>query len=256
MPPFAEPYELVTYAQQPAPEEDVVRIVHEGWPPFMLFDPLADKYWTRMEAYFPQYQFVLYDDDMNLIAVCNSTPVIWDGNPDTLPPEGWDWAMESGVTGYEAGTTPNTLCAISITIARPYLGKGVSPHAVKGLQQIARDNGLSHLIAPVRPSLKSLYPLTPMERYIQWKTDEGLPFDPWMRVHQRAGAQIVKVCPKAMCIPGSIDQWEDWAGLRFPESGLYVVPKALNPVEINLEADRGCYIEPNVWMVHDLAVGS
>lgn len=252
MQPSAEPYELVTYAEQPAPEEDITRIVREGWPPFMLFDPMADKYWTRMEAYFPQYQFALYDDSMNVIAVCNSIPVVWDGSPDTLPPEGWDWAMESGVTGYEAGTTPNTLCAISITIARSHLGKGVSPYAVKGMQKIARENGLSYMIAPVRPSLKSLYPLTPMERYIQWKTDEGLPFDPWMRVHARAGARMVKVCPKSMCIPGSIDQWEEWTGMKFPESGLYVVPKALNPVDINLEADRGCYIEPNVWMVHSL----
>ncbi|MBI5668370.1 MAG: GNAT family N-acetyltransferase [Chloroflexi bacterium] len=252
MQPLAETFERITYAQQPPPEEDVVRIVDEGWPRFMLFDPLADKYWTRMHAYFPQFQFALYDDSRKVIAVCNSIPVVWDGNPDTLPPEGWDWAMDSGITGYEAGATPNTLCAISITIARSHIGQGISPYAVEGLRQAARENGLGYLIAPVRPSLKSMYPLTPMERYMCWKTDEGSPFDPWLRVHWRAGAKIVKPCPQSMVITGSVDQWEEWASMMFPESGTYIVPKALTPVNINVEDDIGRYVEPNVWMVHSL----
>ncbi len=40
--------------------------------------------------------------------------------------------------------------------------------------------------------------------------------------------------------------------LRFPESGQYIVPGALNPIEIDREADRGYYIEPNVWMQHQV----
>jgi hypothetical protein len=58
-----------------------------------------------------------------------------------------------------------------------------------------------------------------------------------------------------MHVPGRVDEWEAWAGLRFPESGRYVVPGALVPVEIDREADRGLYVEPNVWMLHSLAAG-
>jgi hypothetical protein len=36
----------------------------------------------------------------------------------------------------------------------------------------------------------------------------------------------------------------------FPDSGPYVVPGALVPVEIDRVTDQGVYIEPNVWMVH------
>jgi hypothetical protein len=43
---------------------------------------------------------------------------------------------------------------------------------------------------------------------------------------------------------------EEWAGMSFPESGSYVVPGALVPVEIDRERDEGLYVEPNVWMVH------
>ena len=53
-----------------------------------------------------------------------------------------------------------------------------------------------------------------------------------------------------MRIPGTVAQWEEWTGVAFPESGPYVVPGALVPVEIDRERDEGLYVEPNVWMVH------
>jgi hypothetical protein len=41
--------------------------------------------------------------------------------------------------------------------------------------------------------------------------------------------------------------------MAFPESGAYVVPRAADVVTIDREADRGVYLDPNVWLVHDLA---
>jgi len=38
--------------------------------------------------------------------------------------------------------------------------------------------------------------------------------------------------------------------MRFPDSGPYVVPGALQPVRIDREADEGRYEDPNVWMRH------
>ena len=55
-----------------------------------------------------------------------------------------------------------------------------------------------------------------------------------------------------MRIAGTVAQWEEWTELAFPESGSYVVPGALVPVEIDREQDEGLYVEPNVWMVHSL----
>lgn len=250
MQPLTQNFDVITFAERAAPEEIVDKIVAEGWPRFMLFDPVADRYWTRLHAYFPQFQFALYDEDMNIVAVGNSVPFAWDGQEQTLSDHGWDWVMETSVTGYEAGTPPTALSAISITMARGYAGHGLSQRVVNAMREIARQNNLRHLVAPVRPSRKSLYPLIPMERYIHWKTEDDEVFDPWMRVHARLGAQIIKVCPQSMNIPGSIDQWEEWSGMRLPESGLYIVPGALCPVEINVEEDRGVYSEPNVWMRH------
>ncbi|PYN85857.1 MAG: hypothetical protein DMD87_21105 [Candidatus Rokuibacteriota bacterium] len=53
-----------------------------------------------------------------------------------------------------------------------------------------------------------------------------------------------------MVVSGSVAQWAAWTGMRFPESGRYTVPGALAPVTIDRRRNRGCYVEPNVWMLH------
>ena len=40
--------------------------------------------------------------------------------------------------------------------------------------------------------------------------------------------------------------------MTFPESGEYVVNGALNPIVISLEEDLGVYIEPNIWVLHEI----
>jgi hypothetical protein len=91
-----------------------------------------------------------------------------------------------------------------------------------------------------------------MQRYVEWRRNDGLLFDPWLRTHERAGASVVRVAPRSMRIAGTVENWEGWTGLPFPETGTYVVPGALVPVEIDVERDEGVYVEPNVWMHHRL----
>ena len=67
------------------------------------------------------------------------------------------------------------------------------------------------------------------------------------------GGEIVKVCERSMVIRGSRAEWEAWTGLQFPESGSYVIPGALHPVQFDLEADEGVYVEANVWVARRLA---
>jgi hypothetical protein len=115
--------------------------------------------------------------------------------------------------------------------------------------------GLAHergwdLVAPVRPSLKHLYPLTPIERYVEWRREDGLLFDPWLRAHERLGAEVLGIAEDSLVSEGTVAELEEWTGLQLPESGSYVVPGALVPVEIDVERNHGIYREPNVWMRH------
>jgi hypothetical protein len=123
---------------------------------------------------------------------------------------------------------------------------------VKAMRAIGEAKGFKSLVAPVRPNQKSKYPLISIDDYIKWTNDEGLLFDAWLRVHARAGAKLLKPCHAAMNIRGTCAEWQEWTGLKFPQSGSYFIPGALNPMQMDLEKDQGVYVEPNVWMVHEI----
>jgi hypothetical protein len=123
------------------------------------------------------------------------------------------------------------------------------------MRDVAARYGLNALVAPVRPTLKSRYPLTSIERYADWRRPDGELFDPWLRVHEQLGAKILHVCPGSLVVTGTVAEWEEWTGMAFPDSGAYVLEGALVPIEIDRKQDVGRYVEPNVWMKHPVGGG-
>jgi hypothetical protein len=121
---------------------------------------------------------------------------------------------------------------------------------VGAMRDIAARQGFSNLIAPLRPTWKERYPLTPIDRFALWTREDGLPFDPWIRLHVRLGAEILQPVQRSMHITGSVSDWETWTEMSFPEPGTYVFPHGLAPLEIDREDDLGDYWEPNVWVRH------
>lgn len=248
---MSDRFEIVTIADRRDLLEQIDNITSSSWPEFMLHDPIANENWPKLYRHFPEFQFALVDVQSDqVMAVGNSVPLDWDGDIRDLPDEGWDWAMTKAFEGLSSGVTVRIQCAISITVSAGHLGTGLSHRMVEAMKKIGQDHGLRSMIAPVRPNMKSRYPLIPMERYVQWRRKDGLPIDPWIRVHERLGAEIVKVCPRSMRIPASISDWEHWTEMQFPGDGEYVVPGALVPISIDHASDQGLYIEPNVWMHH------
>ena len=59
--------------------------------------------------------------------------------------------------------------------------------------------------------------------------------------------------PESLTVRGTVSDWETWTNLAFPESGLYVVAGALQPVVIDRERDLGRYEDPNIWMRHPVS---
>jgi len=219
------------------------------WPEFMYHDAVLERLFGRVISDYPEFQFYAWDDEREeVVGVGNTLPAAWDSRAETLPDDGIDAVVEGRFA--DDPPTPNVLCALQILIAPEYRGQALSSRMIQRMAEIGREHGLDTLIAPVRPNLKHNYPLTPMERYIEWRRADGSLLDPWLRTHERLGAEIAKVAPESSRVPGTVAQWEKWTGMVFPESGSYVVPGALVPVEIDRERDEGLYVEPNVWMVH------
>ena len=246
-----EGFDLVTAKDRDGLLKAVDTEVTGVWPEFMLHDTVANRYWARLYSEFPEYQFALFDKESGKMAAAgNCIPLYLDGNPENLPNEGWDWTVRTGFRNLTEGTAPNLMSALSIAVSHEYRGRKLSGCMVEIMKEIGRKNNLGSLLAPVRPSLKTNYPLIPMEKYIKWKNTAGLPFDPWLRVHVRGGGRIVGICEASMTIPGSLQDWENWTGMEFPGNGRYIVEGALVPVEINTDPGTGIYIEPNVWVVH------
>jgi GNAT superfamily N-acetyltransferase len=216
----------------------------DPWDEFMYHDAVANVHWDRQYEEFPDLQLYLVDEDDRYLAESNAVPIPF--GPDALPDEGWDAALEQAF----AGSPAVAVSAIAITVGVEHRGKGLSKTMLDGMRQAVAARGLTDLVAPVRPSLKHRYPLVPAHRYIEWRREDGKLLDPWLRVHEDAGARLVGVAPRSMRISGTVSEWQEWTQMVFPDSGAYVVPGALVPVDIDLEGERGVYVEPNVWMHH------
>lgn len=234
---------LVSHAERPELFERR-RELGDAWPEFMHHDPVADVYWDRQYDEFPDLQLYLVDDDDRYLAESNAVPIPF--GPEALPDDGWDAALEQAFAGRPAVAAS----AIAIAIGVEHRGRGLSRTMLEGMRQAVAARGLTDLVAPVRPSQKHLYPLTPIERYVEWRRDDGRLFDAWLRTHEQAGAELIGVAARSMRITGTVAEWEGWTNMSFPDTGSYVVPGALVPVEIDRERDEGVYVEPNVWMHH------
>ena len=193
----------------------------------------------------PDFQLGLLDGD-ELVAEFHSLPVAWDGTLDDLPP-GWDDVFPRA---FESGREPTVLCALALSVGPEQQGRHLSSFMLNAMRDAARNVGLRSVIAPVRPTLKAKYPLIAIERYVEWRRGDGSHFDPWVRIHERVGGEILAPAPDSMRIDAPVADWQDWAGMQFPEDGDYIVPGMLAPLVVS--DGVGTHVEPNVWMVHSV----
>jgi hypothetical protein len=121
---------------------------------------------------------------------------------------------------------------------------------IESMSAVARRAGLHPLVAPVRPNWKDRYPVTPIDRYAYWVRSDGLPLDPWLRVHVRLGGTILRTETSSLRIEAPVTDWEQWTEMTFPEDGEYVFPRGLAPLRVR--DGVGLYFEPNIWVVHRL----
>jgi len=246
-----------TLAERPELARHNRRLHFNGaWPRFLedtAFNPLFNEVVRGRD--FTDFQLGLWDGRGRVIAVGDTVPFRWDGTGGDLPHRIAD-IVARGLDDRRKQRLPNALSALAAVVDPRLRGKGLSARVIQEMGRIAARHGFRALVAPVRPTLKGRYPLVPMEEYVRWRAPGGGPFDPWLRVHWRLGARVVKIAQRAMVVEASLAQWEEWTGLDFPVTGSYVVPGAFNPVRIDRARKRGVYVEPNVWMRHPVRRGS
>jgi GNAT superfamily N-acetyltransferase len=205
-------------------------------------------FYADLLAQFPEYQLCLVDERLGYpVAAANCVPLACDG-PDALPPEGWDWVVETAAAG---GSKPrNTLGALAISVPSVHRAKGYARRMIHALLMLAAEKKLRGVVAPVRPSAKADHPFVSIEDYVTWSDGAGRAYDPWLRSHFAAGGKLVGPCARSMVINEKLGFWETWTKRRFEESGRYALEGGLTPVEIDVEQQTGLYEEPNVWVTY------
>jgi len=213
------------------------------FPEYMHHNEPGGRYWGRLYDERPDFQLALLDG-AELVAELHSVPTPWDGSEADLP-SGWD---EAFTRAFESERPGDVLLALAISVLPERQGERLSSRMVAGMRELAVRHGLRALIAPVRPTLKARYPLTPIERYADWRRDDGSHFDPWIRLHERVGGEILAPAPRSMTMKAPVAEWQKWTGLELPEDGDYVVEGMLAPLTVH--EGIGTHVEPNVWLLH------
>ncbi len=245
---------MQTYSLAERPDlVDAFWSIEGDWPTFMLKDPFDGAYEVTVEA-FPQLPLVVLDGD-EPVARLHAVPLA--ATVGDLPSRGWDHVMQEAERMAARGDAPD-LTTVSLIEARVAVGRrseGLSGALLAEARRRYAALGCRDLVGPVRPTRKSLEPRTGAAEYARRARADGLPEDPWLRVHARAGGRIVEVAPASMTVPGTLAQWREWTGLPFDLDGPVEVPGALAPVHVDTANDHAVYVEPNVWVHHDLTPG-
>ncbi|MGW7289258.1 N-acetyltransferase [Streptomyces sp. NPDC054847] len=245
--------EITTLAERPELQGPMWQMI-DTWAEFLVNDPVGWAYIGRIVGELPEYVLVATDAEGKVVGRAFSVPVAMDvDGRRELPAGGWDQVMLWAFSDLRHGRKPDTMSAIEITVAKESQGRGISGRLLAAMRDNARRRGFSELIAPVRPSAKSAEPSALMSEYAyRTREADGLPHDPWLRVHVRAGGVIEKVAPTSMTVTGSLEQWRKWTGLPFDTTGRVEVPGALVPVHCETERGYAVYVEPNVWVRHQV----
>lgn len=244
---------ITTLAERPRLGEALWEMP-DPWPEFMRNDPVGRSHIGRIGETFPEFTLVA-TDGREIVARAHSVPFAL-GAPGrgTLPDAGWDQVLIWAFADHRRTVRPDLVSAIEIAVSPGRQGQGLSRAMLTAMRANARALGFGGLVAPIRPTAKHREPTTPMEEYAHRTRSDGLPLDPWLRTHVRAGGVIGSVAPASMVIPGSLAEWREWTGLPFENPGRVEVPGALVPVHCVPEHDYAVYVEPNIWVRHSLAL--
>ncbi|MGC2977562.1 GNAT family N-acetyltransferase [Brevibacterium sp. FAM 25378] len=218
------------------------------WPEFIRRDPTGDLYYARdVLDLFADYVLLAHTAADEIVGKAHSIPFRLGG--ENLPEDGWDGVIRRGIRAELVGEPTDTLAALEIFVRPDRQGLGLSGTILAALRDHARNRGFAEVVVPVRPNGKTDVH-EPMDSYAFRTRDDGLPVDPWLRTHIRAGGTIDGVAHRAMVIAGTLDEWRTWTGLEMDESGPVDVPGALAPVLCDVAHGSAVYVEPNVWVRH------
>lgn len=242
--------EITTLAERPDRMPLTAHLHDPTVSAFLYQDPVSVALFENLVAQHPAYTLLAVEPDTGRPAAMMCTvPFTAEHGP---PAGGYDAVLLSAAADTLARRTGTAVSALFATVRGDLRGRGLSTVILGAALDNTARLGHDTLLAPVRPTHKDRYPEIAMADYVTRRRPDGTAADPWLRVHERAGGQLITLAPHSMTITATLHQWRAWTGLPFDTAGPVLVPGALTPVTCQPDRDIATYIEPNVWYRHDL----
>lgn len=250
--PSSHRFAVTTCASRPELFEPSVELENEVWDELSFLDYTAAHYshYDHLLEKFPEYRLCMIELATDELVATGMCVPLHAQETDRLPDEGWDWIVETAEL--LGARNANAIGALSISVSARHRDKGFARELIYMMRALASLRSLPRVIAPVRPSLKCHHPFVPMAEYIAWRDERGRIYDPWLRSHLAAGGRMTGVCRRSMVVEQPLEFWKRWTS-RMPESATELPFKgALVPLEIDHATGKGRYVEPNVWVTHEV----
>jgi len=196
--------------------------------------------------YDPDLHVVAVDDAGKMVATIDACGMQWDGDPKTLPPEGWRDVNLLAAEGF--AEQPPYACALGASILTHARGGGLAQDLLSTLRTRVFEMGYEGMLAPVRPSARAQMPHLSIKEYAEVRLPDGRHFDPWMRAHESVGGKIVAVTERSMYWWGEKEGWEEWIGVKLPDNGRLLIEGSTG--WLTLIDGYGELVEDSVWFLH------
>lgn len=194
---------VFTVAQRRELKLELVDLSERIWPEFMAEDDIES--WGALYSHFAEYQFAFVDESDQVVAGGHTVPFKWSGVVEELP-ETIEAVMQNALanrpdsahSGAGLSSELNYLCAIAALIDESARGQGISRSILSEMKELARGDELVGVVVPVRPNFKARHPETSIEEYAGWRREDGQLYDPWLRTHERLGAERLGFIPRSL----------------------------------------------------------
>ena len=117
------------------------------------------EYYTDLLDAYPEFQLCLVDEETDYpVAVASSVPFVCSG-PEDLPPEGWDWVVETAARNKDM--KPNMLGGLAVSVPAVHRSKGYARVLIRSLLQLAESQRIGRsrgARAPISQGHASLGP--------------------------------------------------------------------------------------------------
>ncbi|MBN9688746.1 MAG: GNAT family N-acetyltransferase [Verrucomicrobia bacterium] len=228
-----------------------VQTLSGQWPAFFQGDLAA----ARLQAHLPQWTETIWaavnpEAPDQVLGRAIAVPLrLHAANRFRRPDGGWDtlvgWALED----LAAGTLPDTLVGLDITV-EDHAPHGVASALILALRTRASELGCREVLIPLRPAAPASRPDLTFTEYLRATQPDQRPVDPWLRLHLDLGGRVEGVARRSMTVVAELEQWRKWTGATLQSNGPTWVPGGIVPVQVNQASGLGRYVEPNIYIVH------